>query len=121
MGRYDTPYKISTRKLDNFSDSIGDNRSLIGAVTGASASTAFDGRQPDAIAYTSPLVEGFSATVARVNLAETATTATAAKATATSFAGIYDSGVIYGSIAYETHHLDTVRIGGTESAWKAAF
>lgn len=121
LGRYDTPYKASTRRLDNFSDSIGDNRSLMGSIAGTSASTAFDGRQPDVIAYTTPLMAGFSAAVARVNLAETASTATAARATATSFAGMYDSGTIYGSLAYETHHLDTVRIGGRESAWKAGF
>jgi predicted porin len=119
LGRYDTPYKISTRRLDNFSDSIGDNRSLMGSVTGTSASAAFDGRQPDVFAYTTPLMAGFSAAVARVNLAETASTATAAKATATSLAGMYDAGTLYGSLAYETHHLDIVRIGGKESAWKA--
>ena len=119
LGRYDTPYKISTRKLDNFADSIGDNRSLMGSITGTSASAAFDGRQPDVIAYTTPLLAGFSAAVARVNLAETTTKATDAKATATSFAGMYDSGTLYGTLAYETHHLDTVRIGGKESAWKA--
>lgn len=121
LGRYDTPYKISTRRLDNFADSIGDNRSLMGSITGISASTAFDGRQPDVFAYTTPLMSGFSLAVARANLAETTTKATDAKATATSFAGIYDSGTLYGSLAYETHHLDTVRIGGKESAWKAGF
>lgn len=121
LGRYDTPYKISTRRLDNFSDSIGDNRSLMGSISGTSASAAFDARQPDVLAYTSPRLAGFSAVIARVNLAETTTKATDAKATATSFAGMYESGTIYGSLAYETHHLDTVRIGGTESAWKAGF
>lgn len=119
LGRYDTPYKISTRRLDNFADSIGDNRSLMGSITGTSASAAFDGRQPDVFAYTTPLMAGFSAAVARVNLAETTVKATDAKATATSLAGMYESGMLYGILAYETHHLDTVRIGGTESAWKA--
>lgn len=118
LGRYDTPYKISTRKLDNFSDSIADNRSLFGSVTGISGSTAFDGRQPDVISYITPLMTGFSAAVARANLAETAATAIAAKATATSFSGMYDNGTLYGSLAYETHHLDTVRVGGKESAWR---
>jgi predicted porin len=119
VGRYDTPYKLSTRKLDNFSDSIGDNRSLFGTVSGTSASAAFDGRQPDVIAYTSPLMAGFSAAVAQVNLAESATTSTAAKASATSLAGMYDDGSLYAALAYETHKLDTVRIGGKESAWRA--
>lgn len=118
LGRYDTPYKISTRKLDNFSDSIADNRSLFGTVASTSASAAFDGRQPDVIAYTSPLMAGFSAAVAQVNLAETATTDAAAKATATSFAAMYESATLTGSLAYETHKLDTVRTGGKESAWR---
>ncbi len=119
LGRYDTPYKLSTRKLDNFSDSIGDNRSLFGSVTGTSSSVAFDGRQPDVIAYTSPSLSRFSAALAYVNLAENAATAAAPKASATSLVGMYDNGSLYGSLAYETHKLDTVRIGGRESAWRA--
>ncbi len=119
LGRYDTPYKISTRKLDNFSDSIADNRSLFGTVSGTSASTAFDGRQPDVIAYTSPMLAGFSSSIAYVNLNEAATTATAARAKATSLAATYDNGMLYAALAYEYHHLNTVRIGATESAWRA--
>ncbi len=121
LGRYDTPYKISTRKLDNFADSIGDNRSLMGSISGLSASAAFDARQPDVIAYTSPFLQGFSASLARINLAETAATSAAAKASATSLAAMYDNGTFYASLAYETHHLDTVRIGGKESAIKLGF
>lgn len=119
LGRYDTPYKISTRKLDNFSDSIGDNRSLFGGITGTSASTAFDGRQPDIISYTTPIIDGFSAALAHANLAENATTAAAPKSKATSLAAMYDNGKLYASLAYETHKLDTVRIGGKENAWRA--
>ena len=118
LGRYDTPYKISTRKLDNFSDSIGDNRSLFGTVAGKSASTAFDTRPTDIILYSSPTIGGFSALLAHVNMAENVATAAAPKAKATSFAGMYDSGTLYGALAYETHQLDTVRIGGKESAWR---
>ena len=108
--------------MDNFSDSIADNRSLFGTIAATSASSAFDGRQPDVIAYTSPLMAGFSAAVPQVNLAETTTTTTttdaATKATATSFAAMYESATLTGSLAYETHKLDTVRIGGKESAWR---
>ncbi len=121
LGRYDTPYKISTRKLDNFSDSIGDNRSLFGSVTGTSASVAFDGRQPDVLAYTTPNMEGFSGALAYVNLSENAATAAAPKASATSLAAMYDNGTLYGSLAYETHKLDTVRVSGKENAWRMGF
>ena len=121
LGRYDTPYKISTRKLDNFSDSIGDNRSLFGSVSGVSASTAFDGRQPDIISYTTQKMSGFSAAIAHANLNEAASTSAAPKASATSVAGMYENGPLYGSLAYETHNLDTVRLGGKENAWRAGF
>lgn len=102
LGHYDMPYKISTRKLDNFSNSITDNRSLIGGVSGTSASTVFDDREPDSVYFRTPMLAGFSASVAHANLAETATTATAARATATSLAVTYESGIVYGSLAYET-------------------
>lgn len=118
LGRYDTPYKLSTRKLDQFNDSIADNRSLFGTVSGNSASLAFDGRQPDVILYKSPNMAGLSAAIAQVNLNEAANTNAAAKASATSFAAMYDSGTLYGSLAYETHKLDTVRVGGKENAWR---
>lgn len=40
LGRYDTSYKISTRRLDVFADGIADNRSLLGGQSGASAASA---------------------------------------------------------------------------------
>ncbi len=121
IGRYDTPYKIATRKLDSFGDSIADNRSLFGTVSSTSAGTSFVTKQPDVVAYTSPMLAGFTAAVAHVNLAETATAAAAAKANATSLAVMYQSETLYGSLGYETHKLDSVRVGGSESAWVAAF
>lgn len=118
LGRYDTPYKISTRKLDDFSDSIGDNRSLMGSIAGKSASVAFDAREPDTINYTSPDMGGFSAALAYNNLTETAATAATPKAHVLSMAGMYHADGLDGTIAYEVHNLDTVRIGGKENAWK---
>ncbi|TAJ80493.1 MAG: porin [Gallionellaceae bacterium] len=120
VGRNDTPYKIITRKLDNFGDTIADNRSLFGTVKSNSASTSFVTKQPDVISYSSPNFNGFEASVAYVNLTETATKATDKKDSATSFAASYDNGSLYGALGYETHKLDTVRVGGTEKAWNAA-
>jgi predicted porin len=121
LGRHDTPYKLATRKLDVFGDSIADNRALLGSVTGKSAAAAFDGRQTDVIAYISPAMSGFTGAVAYVNLAEGNTTAAQAKASALSLAGMYDAAPFYGSIAYEEHKLDTVQVGGKEHAWKLGF
>ena len=118
LGRYDTPYKISARKLDNFSDSIGDNRSLFGSVSGVSASIAFDGREPNTINYTSQKMAGFSGAIAYANLNQAATTANT-KADIFSLAGMYENGPLYGTLAYETHNLDTVRLGGKENAFRA--
>lgn len=125
LGRHDTPYKLATRKLDVFADNIADNRALLGAVSGKSAAAAFDGRQPDVIAYISPAMSGFTGAIAYVNLNEAATTAATAtnfatqgKASALSLAGMYDAAPFYGSLGYEDHKLDTVRAGGKESAWK---
>lgn len=120
VGRNDTPYKVITRKLDNFGDTLGDNRSLFGTVKSKSSSTvtSFVTKQPDVIAYNSPSFSGFTASVAYVNLTETATKATDKKDDATSLAASYDDGSLYGALGYETHKLNT--LGGTEKAWNAA-
>lgn len=123
MGRHDTPYNISTRKLDVFGDGIADNRSLMGG-NGGTAAAAFDGRQPDVIAYISPAMSGFTGAIAYLNLAESANTAAAKKASAWSMAGMYSMDAFYGSLAYEVHNVDALLAGaavGKESAVKFGF
>jgi len=131
LGRYDTPYKISTRKLDVFADGIADNRSLLGGQSGASAasatasanpitfktaSTSFDGRQDQTLAYTSPkLGDAFTAAIGYVNLNPSNNVSTGLKTNIWSLAGLYDAGGVYGALAYETHNsLNTT--GGSEKA-----
>jgi predicted porin len=120
MGRHDTPYNISTRKFDLFTDGLADNRSLMGG-NGGTAAAAFDGRQPDVIAYISPSMGGFTGAIAYLNLAEAANTAAAKKASAWSMAGMYSMDAFYASLAYEVHNVDAFLPGvttGKESAWK---
>lgn len=121
LGRHDTPYKLATRKLDVFGDSIADNRALLGGVTSNttvdSAYAAFDGRQPDVIAYLSPDMNGFTGAIAYVNLAEGNTTAAQAKSSALSLAGMYKAGALRGGLGYEEHKLNSIT-GTKESAWK---
>lgn len=121
LGRHDTPYKLATRKLDVFADSIADNRALLGGVTSNttvdSAFAAFDGRQPDVIAYLSPDMNGFTGAIAYVNLAEGNTTAAQAKSSALSLAGMYKANALYGALGYEEHKLNSLT-GTKESAWK---
>ena len=125
LGRHDTPYKIATRSLDLFGDGIADNRSLLGGT--GSAYAAFDGRQPDVLAYISPAISGFTGAIGYVNLNQAVNIAenvsTSPKATALSLAGMYSEGPFFASVAYETHNLDTaVQAGGNkESATKFGF
>jgi predicted porin len=140
LGRHDTPYNISTRKFDVFTDTIADNRSILGGGRSATANTApaaasatvgasFDGRQPDVIAYISPTLNGFTGAAAYVAGAEGQTAATQTKGNAWSLAGWYSVDALYASLGYEVHNLGTApgTIGNTalaagtsakESAWK---
>lgn len=114
LGRHDTPYKLATRNLDIFADSIGDNRALMGGVKAGAygAATAnkssvvgFDERPTDIIAYFTPDIGGFTGALAYVNRTEANTLASQAKSSITSVAGMYRNGPFFGSLAYETHAL----------------
>ena len=122
LGRHDTPYKLATRRLDVFADSIADSRALTGGVTSPttvdSANTAFDGRPTNTILYTSPKLSGFTGMIAYANMTETNTTAAQAKNNLVSMAATYDAAPFFGSLGYEEHKLDVTRVGGKESAWK---
>jgi len=122
LGRHDTPYKLATRRLDPFADSVADNRALMGGVTSPttvdSANTAFDGRPTNTIHYATPKLSGFTGMVAYANMSETNTTAAQAKNSLMSLAATYDAAPFFGSLGYEEHKLDVTRVGGKESAWK---
>lgn len=115
LGRHDTPYKLATRNLDLFADSIGDNRALMGGVKAGAYGAAptankssvvgFDERPTDIIAYFTPDIGGFTGALAYVNRTETATLASQAKSSIASAAGMYRNGPFFGSLAYETHTL----------------
>jgi predicted porin len=125
LGRHDTPYKIATRNLDNFADSMADNRSLMGI--------GFDIRANDMIAYMTPNMSGFQALVAYVAGAETAgtnafngtTTYTSSfgaghtKGDAWSLAGIYANGPIFASLSYQDFKFGSLNTGSLASATNA--
>ncbi len=130
MGRHDTPYKLTTRKLDVFGDSIADNRSFMGGVSSTtagvfvSAGAAFDGRQPDVLAYISPALAGVTVALATVNLTETQTTSISAHNSATSVGVMFDAAPFYAAVGYESHTLNsnaTATKGNLESAKKLGF
>lgn len=107
LGRHDTPYNISTRKLDMFGDTSADNRSIMGGGQGTlnTVGASFDGRQPNVVAYISPAFSGFTGAVAYVAGAENQTLAAQTKGSAWSLAGMYGVDALYASLAYEVHTL----------------
>ncbi len=60
-GKWDTPYKTAGRKVEIFADQIGDMRNISGEYDAGSI-----GRADNAVAYVTPNMNGFSATVAYV-------------------------------------------------------
>lgn len=140
LGRHDTPYNLSTRKLDLFADGIADNRSILGGGRSTAANTlpaaatatvgaSFDGRQPDVVAYISPNLNGFTGAAAYVAGAEGQTASTQTKGNAWSLAGWYNADALYASLGYEVHNIGNApgTVGNTalpagiskkESAWK---
>lgn len=112
LGIYDTPYKISTRKLDVFWDSLADNRTLLGG--GASATNGggiHDTRLGNEIVYLSPKLGGFSVAASYAAGSELVSTASQQKGEAYSLAGIYDAAPYYASLAYQAFKYGTANTG----------
>ncbi|MFZ2541398.1 MAG: porin, partial [Gallionella sp.] len=116
-GRHDTPYKLSTRRLDVFADGIADNRSLMGTtIAGGVVKETFDGRLSNMIAYFSPSFGSFSGAIGYANLAESSINASQDRVSALSMAGMYEQDALYATFAYEGHtttFIDTNRLSRT--------
>jgi predicted porin len=110
LGQHDTPYKIATRGLDLFADTIADNRSLMGmTVIGLSE----DARLGDVAAYISPAMSGLTVAVATLAGAESATSGTT-KGGAWSLAGLYGAGPLNASLAYQAIDVGTLGTGSMD-------
>ena len=124
LGRNDTPYKTSTRRLDLFADTIADNRTLMGRGAGL----GFDNRNANVVQYDSPNLSGFKISAQYTAGAEAATASGAVKGQTTSLAGMYEAGPAYVTLAYQTNNFGSAGTGdlaGTaasanqsERAWK---
>jgi len=111
LGRHDTPYKIATRGLDLFADTIADNRGLMGTTAGGATNAyagVHDARLTDVVAYISPAVSGFTGAIAYVAGAEATTTAAQVKGAAWSMAGLYGNGPLNASLAYQVIDVGSV-------------
>ena len=113
-GVHDTPYKMATGPLDNFVGTLGDYNSIFGAAnnqTGASihtsnASSLFDLRTGNTIAYVSPNFGGFDFKAAYVMGLEATedAIATTDRSSAWSMSGTYANGPLFATAAYEKHN-----------------
>lgn len=134
LGRYDTPYKIASRRIDVFGEVLADNRTLMGGVAGKNSQVQFDGRQGDVLAYLSPKLGAFSAAAAYVAGGESTTLGGKVKGSAWSMATMYQNYGLYASLGYEVHNLGSTGTGtlagnavntfahegSRETAWKVA-
>ncbi len=113
LGVQDTPVKTSTGKLDVFKDTLGDYRTIIGAMGGSV-------RAQNSVLYTSPSMGGFTIK-ALYGAGNEAGSNVALNNGGTnpriwSVSGVYDNGPIYAAVAHEESRAtgalqDTV--GGT--------
>ncbi len=110
-GRYDAPYRLSTRRLDVFDRGIADNRSILGG-SNVAAKADFDGRQDQVVAYISPSLGNVTVAAAHVNLNPTVGTGGTYQGHAESVAGWYDVNGFYGALAYELHNLQNSATSG---------
>lgn len=101
-GKHDTPMKMSTAKLDMFSDEAGDYNTTVGF---------HDVRANNAIAYVSPAFSGLTIAAAVVP-GETTKSNDGVKndadglADATSIAAMYSGGPLFAALAYESISQD---------------
>ena len=113
LGKAEAPLKIVSRKVDLFNNQIGDTRNLLGA-DGAAA----DVRPNNVIAYATPNMNGFEATVAyATNLAAGA--ATDASATALSMNAFYTNGPLLLGAGYQNRDLGVAALQD-ETVWRLA-
>ena len=108
VGRHDTPYKLSTRKLDVFADGIADNRSLmgttmLGGAPGGVVVETFDSRLSNQFVYFSPKFSGYSVLLGYANLSENINNSDQPEVNGVSLAGVYESDKVYATLAYEVH------------------
>ncbi len=66
LGRHDTPMKLAIAQYDLFGDQIGDNGNIVGGVFKKEQTAGWNLRSPNVVAYITPNMGGFSATLAYV-------------------------------------------------------
>ncbi|MDA8101004.1 MAG: porin [Nitrospiraceae bacterium] len=100
FGVYDTPYKVSTGRLDAFADTMADYNAIMGNVNGTAN---FDLRPKDEVYYTSPTFAGVNLSVARSVTGSETDNKQDSNASLTSAMIAYDQAPLYVTAAYEVH------------------
>lgn len=117
-GKWDTPFKTVGRKLDLFGDKIGDTRSL-------SKFSTTDNRAKNVVAYVTPNMSGFTATVAYIfdagtgNIGGIEYSGDNSDNNAYSFNAIYKNGPIMIAGAYVDYNDDGQASTNTDNATAA--
>ncbi|MCU7798763.1 MAG: porin [gamma proteobacterium symbiont of Lucinoma myriamae] len=99
VGKWDTPFKTVGRKVELFSERLGDQRNM-------NAGAVLDARAENVIAYVTPNMNGFSATVAYVFDVEQLSGTNGADNSdysAISFNAIYNNGPILAAFGYANY------------------
>ncbi|MBZ0091731.1 MAG: porin [Sulfuricellaceae bacterium] len=121
LGKMESPMKILGRKVDLFNNQIGDTRNF---------SMGFDTRPTNVLAYATPNMNGFNATVAYVTNLPAAVTLTNNPVAAANDKsvdawaanGLYANGPLFAGLAYERHNLSNGGVAGVqdENSWRLA-
>ncbi|MEW5838378.1 MAG: porin [Pseudomonadota bacterium] len=123
-GRHDTPMKLAVAKYDLFGDQIGDNGNIMGGAYYGKTTAGFNLRPGNVVAYMTPDLSGFNATIAYVADHEMGLSSTANDDRNKNDAFSASAGYAYKKLftvtaAYEIHNAkfiqDTGR--GKEDAW----
>ncbi|HEY5993363.1 MAG TPA: porin [Gallionellaceae bacterium] len=102
-GTHDTPYKMATRNMDVFANTLADNRSL---------TSLHNSRVGNVLAYISPKISDSTTIAAALVMgAETPAGAAPIKGSAASIAAMYASGPISAAVAYQTVTLGSAGTG----------
>jgi predicted porin len=121
LGRFDTPYKLATRGMDMFHNTLADNRSLMGL--------GHDVRASNSVGFNSLNYSGFSAAASYFGDQggtapgfNTPTSGTANTLFNTnegfSIAGMYDAGPYHATAAYQTISNGLSNTNISTDAWK---
>lgn len=100
LGIHDTPYKLSTIKMDVFADTMGDYNAVIGNVNGTSN---FDVRAKDTVVYLSRSWAGISIGLSRSTTGSETNNSSVGNANLTSASVTYDVKPFFITAAYEVH------------------